>query len=99
MQIPHRRQRQRQQDEISKDIRRGPDDEEERRIDAGAAARDGLLVPDELDRAALEGADKDDHDGPANGKDADDVGEDLEVAQAAEDADVEEEDGDFDDGD
>lgn len=96
MEIPHRRQGQHEQDEIGENVGRGADDEEQGRIDTGSFA---AFVPSELHGAALEGADQDHHDTPADGEDSDDVGQILEVAEATEYPDVEEEDGEFDDGD
>ena len=49
--------------------------------------------------AALEGADQNHHDTPAAGEDSDDVRKVLEVTEATEYPDVEEKDGEFDDGD
>lgn len=96
MEIPHRRQRQDEQHEIGENVGRRADDEEQWRIDTGSF---DAFVPGELHGAALEGADQDHHDTPADREDADNVGQILEVAEATEYPDVEEEDGEFDDGD
>ena len=86
LQPHHRRQRQQQDREISHHVNSTPHNKKLQRVDT-ASPRDGL-VPDVGNGPALEGADQDHHDRPADGQQAEAVGGQPEVALAAEDPDI-----------
>ena len=93
LQPDNRRQRQKKDSKVRHYINCGAHDEELQRVDA-RAPRD-RPVPDIRHGLALEGAHQNHHDRPADGEYPEAVGGQPEVALASEDADVEEQDGDF----
>lgn len=95
-QLPDGAPRQSENDKIGENIRSGAGDEEDWSIDTRAL---DTLVPNELNRSALESQHEHNHNAPTNGEDTKRIGRELDISPSSKDADIQQENGDFDNGD